>query len=494
VGSARPGAASRRSLRRRRVPAWWLDAKLGIFIHWTPASVPGFAPTDVEVTELLATGVPDPVAHTPYTEWYENSLRFPDSPVARWHREHFGERTYASFADDFRDALERWDPGDWAERFARAGAAYVVLVAKHHDGFCLWPSDVTNPHRPGWHTGRDVVGELADAVRARGLRFGVYYSGGLDWTFDDRPLGRPADVFASAPGSAEYRDYAEAQVRELMDRYRPSVVWNDICWPFGGARLRRLFADYYAAVPDGVVNDRWLPRTPVWSLLERGPVAAGFDALARRVGPGGAPPKPAHFDVRTPEYATFDHVPADAWECCRGIDRSFGYNRASPQEHFLSRDDLLGGLADIVAHGGNLLLNVGPRGEDASIPGDQQLRLDWLGEWLAAAGPALRGTRPWVRQHGLSPEGHRLRYSARGDAVHVLVLDGPDGAVTLTDVVPRPTGGVRLADGTSLPWRPVPGGGVRVDLTAVPAHVPRPLALTVDAAEARPLTLIGGPA
>ena len=88
-----------KALRARRVPAWWLDAKLGIFVHWTPASVPGFAPVDVEIGELLKSGRRDAFALSPYAEWYENSLRFPDSPVARHHRNVWRNRPYEQFAD-----------------------------------------------------------------------------------------------------------------------------------------------------------------------------------------------------------------------------------------------------------------------------------------------------------------------------------------------------------------------------------------------------------
>lgn len=90
-----------------------------------------------------------------------------------------------------------------------------------------------NPHRPGWHSRRDVVGELAEAVRGVGLRFGLYYCGGMDWTFDHRPVGSMSDVLAAIPRGA-YPAYADAQVRELIDRYRPSVLWNDVAW--SGAR------------------------------------------------------------------------------------------------------------------------------------------------------------------------------------------------------------------------------------------------------------------
>lgn len=476
-----------RSLRRHRVPAWWADAKLGIFVHWTPASVAGFAPADAEPTELVRRGHPHAIGFNPYTEWYENSLRFDDTPVAAYHREHFGDRPYAEFADGFRAGLEHWDPAEWADRFARAGARYVVLVTKHHDGFCLWPSEVRNPNVSGWNTGRDVVGELADAVRARGLRFGVYYSGGLDWTFEPRPIGTPADLLLAVPAGEAYADYADAQVRELIERYHPSLLWNDIAWPFGGARLWQLFADYYAAVPDGVVNDRWMPRTAAWSLLEPKVAQSVVNRIAARtVRDGLTPPKPPHFDYRTPEYTSFDHVPPTAWECCRGIDRSFGYNRTSPADHFLSRDELLGSFVDIVSKGGNLLLNVGPRGEDATIPDEQTLRLDWLAEWMEGAEPAIRSTRPWVVPGATSDEGHQLRFTALGDDVHVVVLDGPAGRVGVRELEPSVTGRVETLAGEELAWDPRPGGGLSVDLAALGAPGRWPVAFRVVRADARP--------
>ena len=188
-----------RALRAHRVPDWWRDAKLGIFVHWTPASVPGFAPTTDEIGELLATGDPRALAHSPYSEWYENSMRFPDSPVARHHAEVYGDRPYRDFGQVWEHALAHWDPEGWAESFAATGARYVVLVTKHHDGYCLWPSEIANPHRPGWNSSRDVVGDLAKAVRARGMRFGVYYSGGLDSRFNDHAVGAFSDLVLALP-------------------------------------------------------------------------------------------------------------------------------------------------------------------------------------------------------------------------------------------------------------------------------------------------------
>ena len=389
--------ADLKDLRRHRVPAWWSDAKLGIFVHWTPASVAGFAPIDSHIGDLLAAGDPEALAENPYTEWYENSLRFPDSSASRYHRETYGLMPYAELADLYREGLNSWDPDDWARTFAATGARYVVLVTKHHDGFCLWPSSITNPNRSGWHTGRDVVGELGEAVRAAGMRFGVYYSGGLDWTFDDRPIGNLGSMLAAIPRGS-YPDYAAAQVRELIERYRPSVLWNDIAWPAPGKDLWPLLAEYYRAVPDGVVNDRWMPWSPVMAAARNDLVSRGADAInarATRSKGGLIPPKPPFFDVQTPEYVVFDDVRRTPWECVRGMDQSFGYNRMSGPEQFLTDDELLDMAADITSKGGNLLLNVGPRGEDAAIPDEQRSRLDTLAQWAGhGPGSAMSGSRP----------------------------------------------------------------------------------------------------
>ena len=150
---------SRESLRQHPVPAWYEDAKLGIFIHWSISSVPAFAPRGSVENVFFGAGQ----AASPYAEWYWNSLKLPGSAVQKHHQETYGDRSYESFAEDFRQGLEQWSSREWARAFRDAGARYVVLVTKHHDGFCLWPSTVPHPDPrwKGWHTGRDIVGELA---------------------------------------------------------------------------------------------------------------------------------------------------------------------------------------------------------------------------------------------------------------------------------------------------------------------------------------------
>lgn len=476
-------------LRRHRVPSWWTDAKFGVFIHWTPASVIGWAPTGDDIGEILASGRSDAIAYTPYTEWYENSLRFPDSPASRYHAEHHPGVTYRDLGGRFEEGLSQWDPTSWAEAFAAAGARYVVLVTKHHDGYCLWPSEIVNDRRTGWHTRRDVVGELSEAVRGAGMRFGVYYSGGLDWTFDARPIGTFGDLVAACP-SGGYADYAEAQVRELIARYRPSVLWNDISWPTSRERLWNLLTHYYREVPDGVVNDRFMPVAALSAAFRVTPVRRGVDrvlaAVARRSeGKGLVPPPPPHYDVQTPEYTVFDDVRRRPFEVVRGMDLSFGYNRASTPEQFLSERELLGTLSDVASKGGNLLLNVGPRGEDAAIPAPQLDRLRWLGDWQASIGRSLSASRPWVRAAATSPDGVELRFVAHGDEVRAVCQGDVVGPLTVPGMAPTPTTTVEvLVDGKarSAAWHAV-DGGIRVDVGPEgPVHWPVVSLSQVDAA------------
>jgi len=464
------------SVRRHAAPAWYDEAKLGIFVHWTPASVIGYAPREREINELLVERYDDMQVEVPYTEWYENSLRFPQSSAAKYHREHYGARPLHEFAADFARAVEeRWDPEAWADAFAAAGARYVVLVTKHHDGFCLWPTRVPNPRRAQWSLRRDAVGELARAVRARGIRFGVYYSGGLDWTFDARPIANIGDLIAAAPGGA-YPRYADAHFRELIERFQPDVLWNDISWPGVRASLLRLFADYYNEIPEGMVNDRWTPVFPMGRLLRIPFVRRRFNARVKAavLRHGGAlqPPPALHADTRTPEYATFPDVRPEKWECVRGIDKSFGFNRASRPEDFLSREALIHSLVDIASKNGNLLLNVGPRGEDAQIPEPQLERLRWLGDFTKRYGEALYGTRPWTRAEGETTGGERLRFTARGDLVYAWLLRSAASLPREVELLGVRAGAARLVGGDALACVQTERG-TRVALPALaeePAH------------------------
>ena len=372
----------------RPCPDWYAKPQLGIFIHWGVFAIPAFAPGGVSITDLFRTDYDNAMAISPYAEWYWNAMRAPGSPTAAHHSKVHGGRDYQSFRAEFEAAAEAFDAKAWAELFANAGASYVVFVAKHHDGYCLWPSAVANPQQNNWVSGRDFVGELAEAVRAKGMRFGLYYSGGLDWTFRHIPIANFGDMLACVPTSEAYRGYAAAQVRELIARYRPSVLWNDIAWP-NEADLPSLFADYYSAVPDGVVNDRWLGAASLFEGLHEPSARAGFNAMVKaRIAEAGGEidnPPPLHCDFRTIEYSTGAHMGEKKWEACRGLGLAFGYNQAERTDDYMTGQDLIALYRDLTARGGNLLINVGPMA-DATIPEVQQRPLRELGAMIRGGG------------------------------------------------------------------------------------------------------------
>lgn len=467
------------SLRGHPVPEWYEDAKFGIFIHWGLFSIPGFAPRLDHVSKAFTEHYPLGAVMTPYTEWYDNAIRVPESPSAAHHREHWQSRPYADFRSAFETGLEQWDPADWAALFERAGARYVVLVSKHHDGYCLWPSEVENPNREGWTTRRDLVGELAEAVRARGLRFGIYYSGGIDWSFNPKPVRTLAEFIGSMP-TGRYPAYAEAQVRELIRRYEPSILWNDISWPTGELPMLRLMADYYAQVPEGVINDRWMHRDWKLKLLSHRPVQKFLDILIERkiagevargeYEPGVIPPKPVHYDFRTPEYTSFTEIDPDKWEATRGMSPSFGYNRQDREADYEAKDALLHGFIDTVSKNGNLLLNVGPTGKDASIPTFQRERLEMMGGWLSRFGEAIHGTRPWHCAEAQTSHGLAIRFTRKQDTVYAIVLGRVQGGtleIALPHDLPGPPDARLVGDEAPLEAA-LTGRQLRIELSARP--------------------------
>lgn len=378
---------ARSASQRRPLPSWFADSRLGIFIHWGPFAVPAFAPTmprGESIPELLRDDPRNFGARMPYSEWYANAITLPESASARHHRDVWHDAPYRDFQATFEDGLDAWDPAGWADLFAASGATYVVLVTKHHDGYCLWPTEVDHPSRPGWFSPRDLVGELAAAVRARGLRFGVYYSTGLDWSVHHEPIRELVDSPACIPRDPDYVRYVTDQLDELVARYEPSVVWADIGTPrgFDVAGFRDRLA---AAVPDAVINDRWDPPFPgAYNRVVRRILNGAVAALAGRGK--DRPFMPGHHrlaDFRTPEYSL---PPADAgyaWEATRGLGAGFGHNAAEPDDLRIDPDDLVALERSIRAAGGRLLLNVGPTADGTIKPAEAE-RLRYLGAALAS--------------------------------------------------------------------------------------------------------------
>ena len=390
------------------VPDWYRDAKLGVFVHWGLYSVPAWA----DVLDREGVTPETAYARHQYAEWYANTVRIEGSPTRQRHERLYGlGRSYEDFAED-------WHPDEDAiagivDLAARAGAGYVVPTAKHHDGFCLWDSATTPFTAARRGPGRDLIAEFASSTRAAGMRLGLYYSGALDWHVSDfPPLTSHDDLFALRRNDAAFAGHAAAQLRELIDRFAPDILWNDIDWPDAGKHegpdsLAQLFREHLAAVPDGLVDDRW--GVPTHGVLTR-------------------------------EYQDIDAVQDEVFEATRGLGLSFGYNAEESAEHALDGPALIRLLVDVVSKNGNLLINVGPRA-DGSIPELQATALEELGEWLAVHGSALRGTRPWFHQAvRVPPPGVRFTRGRTADGtevLNVLLLDPAAGEVVLDAQVSR---------------------------------------------------------
>ncbi|GAB2455604.1 alpha-L-fucosidase [Conyzicola lurida] len=390
-----------------RLPEWARDASFGIFVHWGPYSVPAWA----EPTGAWGAVPPEEwFAHNAYAEWYANTVRIAGSPAEAHQREEHGGAPYDSFLDRWK--AEEYSPSDWAALFAAAGADYVIPVTKHHDGVTLWDApgsgDLTTVARG---PKRDLLAPLADAVRAEGIRFGVYYSGGLDWAFTDfPPLETMEHVDDYRPVDDAYARYATGHVRDLIDRYRPSVIWNDIEWPDAGkadGTLDALMAHYRAVVPDGIVNDRW--GTDLW-------------------------------DYRTSEYSHDTQNEAGVgWEHNRGLGFSFGFNQLEDESLTLGPRELARLYADIVSRGGRLLLNIGPKAS-GEIPAVQRRTLEGISAWMGEVKPLTIGRSPVAADAvtASSPSGEAPWFRAWrvGDRI-VVVVDSADTVVTATGEVVR---------------------------------------------------------
>ncbi|MEE8256626.1 MAG: alpha-L-fucosidase [Acidobacteriota bacterium] len=368
------------SLDSRPNPAWFSEAKFGIFIHWGVYSVPAWGPKGS------------------YAEWYWRYMNDEKKPTSKYHDETYGEDfRYQDFAPMFK--AELFDPAEWADLFARAGARYVVLTSKHHDGFCLWPS----PDSWNWNSvdigpHRDLAGDLTEAVRARGLKMGFYYSL-YEWF---HPL------YTSDP-ERFVNEHMIPQFKDLVESYQPSLIFSDGEWehPNEMWKSRELLAWLFnesAARDDVVVNDRW-----------------GKDTRSRHGG---------YFTTEYGRHHQMDQVSRQqySWEENRGIGGSYGFNRNETIEDYSTATALLHLLIETVSKGGNLLLNVGPTA-DGRIPVIMQDRLLEIGGWLAVNGEAIYGTRPWR----VSAEGELVRYTFKDGAVYAICLDWPGKALTLAE-------------------------------------------------------------
>ncbi len=411
------------SIDQRPVPQWFTEAKFGIFIHWGVYSVPAWSPKGT------------------YAEWYWNWIQDKNHGARKFHDRVYGaDFRYEDFAPQFR--AELFNPDQWADLFARSGARYVVLTSKHHEGFCLWPSAQASKTwgRP-WNSvevgaKRDLLGDLTQAVRARGLKMGVYYSL-YEWF---NPLYR-SDF-------ARFRDeHYFPQFKDLVMRYKPSLIFADGEWEHTSEEWKspELLAWLYnesGSGDDVVVNDRW-----------------------------GKETRGKHGGYYTTEYGGFTGFqtgPTHAWEENRGMGASYGYNRNEDVEDYRTTQGLLRLLAEMVSQGGNLLLDVGPTA-DGRIPVIMQDRLLGMGRWLKLNGEAIYGT-------SASPYGKlKLPWgvcTTKPGRLFAHVFTRPEGTLDLPGLRSRVTKAYLLTDAGQKPLKVESDPkGVHVSL---PACLPDP--------------------
>jgi alpha-L-fucosidase len=382
--------------------AWFNDAKFGMFIHWGPVSL-----ASVEISWPIME--PDPKTPISQEEYVNLYKRF--NPV-------------------------QYDPDAWVELARQAGQRYMVLVTKHHDGFCMFDSAFSDYKITNTPYKKDIVRMLGEACERQNMPLGYYYSppdmhhpGFRDTSklAKENYHGEP-----TRPEWSMYLNYMQLQLRELMCRYpSPAVIWFDGLGhqeKYDGYQVVRMIREMS---PGTLVNNRiGVPGdfgTPEQYVPERIPVKGveilGTDTSQQNALPPGIP---SHDEMRT-------------WETCMTINETWAYNKNDTK--YKSTQHLIRTLVDVASKGGNLLLNVGPTPEGTIQPEFQE-RLRGIGRWLAVNGDAIYGTTFGPLQN--LPYG---RTTAKGDVTYLHIFNWPsDGKLEIPDLKRRVLD-VRMLDG-----------------------------------------------
>jgi alpha-L-fucosidase len=456
------------SIDARPSPAWYTDSKFGIFIHWGVYSVPAYAPVKSK-------------GETMYAEWYWNSLNKANSSTRKFHNRVYGaDFPYFNFAPMFR--AELYDPAHWADVFERSGAKYVALTSKHHEGFTLWRNQQANQTwgRP-WNAvdigpKRDIALDLMEAGRAKGLHMGIYYSL-YEWY-------NPLYLTDKKRYVAEHMF---PQFKDAVTHLKPSIIFSDGEWELTSAEWNspELLAWLFNESPvrdEVVIDDRW-----------------------------GKDTRHKHGGYYTTEYTSGMQQAAHPWEESRGMGYSYGYNRQETLADYHSDRELLMMLLDIVARGGNLLLDIGPTA-DGRIPVVMEERLIQLGSFLRPNGEAIYGThahrnaRQWskgtipkleekefmsdydiTKLVDTPPAGYARAdafFTAKKDAVYAILPRRPMKEVVLEDIEAPSGVRVTLLDGGQQLQSKLQGRQMRIT-------VPDALSASLPASQAYVLKLAG---
>lgn len=374
------------SLDSRPLPGWYDEAKVGIFIHWGVFSVPSFG-----------------------SEWFwfhwkgVKSQKYIDF-MSKNYRPGF---TYADFAGQF--TAEFYDPDRWAGILSKSGAKYVVLTAKHHEGFTMWPSNRSfnwNANDVGPNI--DIVGSLMTSIRGKtNLHYGLYHSL-YEWF-------NPLYLNDIVTGKTDFVDSKTLpELYELVDKYKPEVIWSDGDWDMSPDywKSKHFLAWLYSDSPvrnSVVVNDRW----------GRGTAGKHGDFFN-------------HADSYDPGV-----LQPHKWENCFSLDReSWGYRRHMQLTDVLSIREVLERLVRTVSCGGNVLINIGPTHSGMIAPIFEE-RLTQLGRWLEVNGEAIYKSKPWIHQNDTLNS--NVWYTRRDRSVYAIVLEWPENNILVLGAAPLTT-------------------------------------------------------
>lgn len=443
-----------------RVPAWFYEAKFGVFMHWGLYSVP---------------------AH--HNEWYEKHMYGADRA---WHVAHFGPQDqfgYKDFIPLFTQA--KFDPVAWATLFKQAGAKFVIPTAQHSDNFALWDSAVTPFNAKALGPHRDLIGELAQAVRAQGLKFGVSNHGIENFQFINPPPDLAADLQAKHadlydPKWADFyhvADRSDAACEkflvnwwnrnvELIDKYQPDMLWfdNGVDQRYLDPLKLKVAAYYYNRAKqwgkEVSLSTKKAAYAPSGNNLQTIGSIIDFEKIGAR-SPAGIRP--------------------GAWQVDHPIGSTWGYTN---EMRVSGPATIVAALADTVSKNGTLLLNLSPRA-DGTFPQEQQDTLLAVGRWLDVNGEAIYGTHNWTTfgaGGGRGERGLHVRFTVKGDALYAIIVgDWTGGAVNLAPLATAPklegkVANVALLGGDAALAFTSDAAGLHVTL---PAAAPCPFAYTL---------------
>ncbi|WP_337100572.1 alpha-L-fucosidase [Paenibacillus sp. YIM B09110] len=387
---------------------WFLKDRFGMFIHWGLYAIP-------------ARG-----------EWVRNAERITNED-------------YQKYFDEFNP--ERYDPKAWAKAAKAAGMKYAVLTAKHHDGFCLFDSKLTDYKSTNTTCGRDLVREFLDAFREEGLKVGLYYSL-LDWHHPDYPAYgdrihpmRDNEAYKRDPARfGVYLDYMHGQVRELLTDYgKLDIMWFDFSYDdMKGEKWRstELMETIRSIQPHIIIDNR----------LDASGEEGGSIYTSNPTFYSGDFASPEQ--IIPPQGITDEEGNPIPWEACITLNNNWGYG--ATDHVYKSAKTVIRKLTECVSKNGNLLLNVGPDAK-GEIPQRSLDVLAEVGEWMRKNGDSIYG----CGESGL-PKPEWGRYTRKGNKLYAHLLEESVGPVNLAGLGDRVKSARLLSDGSELfvtrPW------------------------------------------